>query len=74
MILMKQRNQLVILVGEGMSNVKVGYKNKKVFNDLNRLMTDITNNKVKKEDAIKRLEKYIRLKSTKIRKKYCFSK
>ena len=59
MILMKQRNQLVILVGEGMSNVKVGYKNKKVFNDLNRLMTDITNNKVKKEDAIKRLEKSI---------------
>ena len=42
-----------------MSNVKVGYKNKKVFNDLNRLMTDITNNKVKKEDAIKRLEKSI---------------
>ena len=50
---------MVILVGEGMSNVKVGYKNKKVFNDLNRLMTDITNNKVKKEDAIKRLEKSI---------------
>ena len=49
----------MILVGEGMSNVKVGYKNKKVFNDLNRLMTDITNNKVKKEDAIKRLEKSI---------------
>ena len=42
-----------------MSNVKVGYKDKKVFNDLNRLITDISNNKVKKEDAIKRLEKSI---------------
>ena len=42
-----------------MSNVKVGYKDKKVFNDLNRLITDISNNKVKKENAIKRLEKSI---------------
>ena len=42
-----------------MSNVKVGYKDKKVFNDLNWLITDISNNKVKKEDAIKKLEKSI---------------
>ena len=42
-----------------MSNVKVGYKDKKVFNDLNRLITDISNNKIKKEDAIKKLEKSI---------------
>ena len=42
-----------------MSNIKVGYKDKKVFNDLNRLITDISNNKVKKEDVIKRLEKCI---------------
>ena len=42
-----------------MSNVKVGYGDKKVSNDLNRLITDISNNKVKKEDAIKRLEKSI---------------
>ena len=41
-----------------MSNVKVGYKDKKVFNDLNRLITDVSNNKVKK-DAIRRLEKSI---------------
>ena len=39
------------------NNVKVGYKDKKGFNDLNRLITDIRNNKVKKENAIKRLEK-----------------
>ena len=49
----------MILVGGGMSNVKVGYKDKKDFSDLNRLITDITNNKVNKEDAIKRLEKSI---------------
>ena len=42
-----------------MNNIKVGYKNKNVFNDLNRLITDISNNKVKKENAIKRLEKSI---------------
>ena len=41
------------------NNVKVGYKDKKGFNDLNRLITDIRNNKVKKENAIKRLEKSI---------------
>ena len=55
-------NEAKKLVGDiriDMSNVKVGYKDKKVFNDLNRLITDISNNKVKKEDAIKRLEKSI---------------
>ena len=31
-----------------MSNIKVGYKDKKVFNDLNRLITGISNNKVQK--------------------------
>ena len=55
-------NEAKKLVGDiriDMSNVKVGYKDKKVFNDLNRLITDISNNKVKKENAIKRLEKSI---------------
>ena len=55
-------NEAKKLVGDiriDMSHVKVGYKDKKVFNDLNRLITDISNNKVKKEDAIKRLEKSI---------------
>ena len=54
-------NEAKKLVGDirfDMSNVKVGYKDKKVFSDLNRLITDISN-KVKKEDAIKRLEKSI---------------
>ena len=31
-----------------MSNVKLGYKDKKFFNDLNRLITDVSNNRVKK--------------------------
>ena len=34
-------------------------KIKKVFNDLNRLITDISNDKIKKEDSIKRFKKYI---------------
>ena len=41
------------------NNVEVSYKDKKVFNDLNRLITEISNNKVKKEDAIKRLKKSV---------------
>ena len=55
-------NEAKKLVGDiriDMSHVKVGYKDKKVLNDLNRLITDISNNKVKKEDAIKSLEKSI---------------
>ena len=55
-------NEAKKLVGDiriDMSHVKVGYKDKKVFNDLNRLITDISNNKVKKEDALKSLEKSI---------------
>ena len=44
-------NEAKKLVGDiriDMSNVKVGYKDKKVFNDLNRLITDVSNNRVKK--------------------------
>ena len=37
-----------------MSNVKVGYGDKKVSNDLNRSITDISNDKVKKENAFER--------------------
>ena len=41
------------------NNVEVRYKDKKVFNDLNRWLNDISNNKDKKEDVIKRLKKCI---------------
>ena len=41
------------------SNVKVGYQDKNVFNYLNRLITDISNNKAEKENAIERLNKSI---------------
>ena len=43
-------NEAKKLVGDiriDMSNVKIGYKDKKVFNDLNRLITDVSNNRVK---------------------------
>ena len=41
------------------SNVKVGYKDKSVFNYLNRLITEISNNKAEKENATERLNKSI---------------
>ena len=40
-----------------MNKVKVSKEDKKVFNDLNRLITGISNNKVKKEDAVERFKK-----------------
>ena len=42
-----------------MSNVKVGYGDKTVSNDLKRSITDISNNKVKKENAFERFKKSI---------------
>ena len=42
-----------------MNKVKASKEDKKVFNDLNKLIIDINNNKVKKEDAVERLNKTI---------------
>ena len=42
-----------------MDKVKVSAEDKKVFNDLNKLINGINNNKVKKEDVIERLNKSI---------------
>ena len=42
-----------------MNKVKVSNEDKKVFNYLSKLIIDINNNKVKKEDAIERLNKSI---------------
>ena len=42
-----------------MNKVKVSKEDKKVFNDLNKLIIDINNNEVKKEDAVERLSKSI---------------
>ena len=41
-----------------MNKVKASKEDKKVFNDLNKLIIDINNNKVKK-DAVERLNKSI---------------
>ena len=40
-----------------MSKVKASKEDKKAFNDLNKLIIDINNSKVKKENAIERLNK-----------------
>ena len=42
-----------------MRKVKASKEDKKAFNDLNKLIIDINNNKVKKEDAVERLNKSI---------------
>ena len=42
-----------------MNKVKASKEDKKVFNDLNKLIIDINNNKAKKEDAVERLKKSI---------------
>ena len=42
-----------------MNKVKVSKEDKNVFNDLKKLIIDINNNKVKKEDAPERLNKSI---------------
>ena len=39
------------------NKVKASKEDKKVFNDLNKLIIDINDNKVKKEDAVERLNK-----------------
>ena len=43
----------------GMNKVKASREDKKVFNDLNRLIIDISNNKFNKEDSVERLNKSI---------------
>ena len=42
-----------------MNKVKASKEDKKVLNDFNKLIIDINNNKVKKEDAVERLNKSI---------------
>ena len=41
------------------NKVKVSKEDKRVFNDFNKLIIGINNNKVKKEDAVERLNKSI---------------
>ena len=53
------KKELINDIRIDMSNVKVGYGDKKVSNDLNRFITDISNNKVKKENAIESFLKSI---------------
>ena len=43
----------------GMNKVKASRQDKKVFNDLNRLIIDINNNEFNKEDSVERLNKSI---------------
>ena len=42
-----------------MNKVKVIKEDKKVFNDLNKLISHLSNNKIKREDAVEGLKKSI---------------
>ena len=48
-----EANKLINNIRIDMSNVKVCCKDKKVSNDLNRMITDINNNTIKEENSIK---------------------
>ena len=54
-----EAKRLIDDIGVGMNKVKTSKEDKKVFNDLNKFIIDINNNKVKKEDAVERLNKSI---------------
>ena len=51
--------KLINNIRDDTNNVKPGSGNKKVFDDLEKLINDISNNKVKKESTIKRMKKSI---------------
>ena len=54
-----EAKRLIDDIGVDMNKVKASKEDKKFFNDLNKLIIDINDNKVKKEDAVKRLNKSI---------------
>ena len=49
--------KLINNIRDDTNNVKPGSGNKKVFDDLEKLINDISNNKVKKESEINRMKK-----------------
>ena len=51
--------RLIDDTGVGMNKFKASKQDKKVFNDLNKLIIDINNNKFKKEDDVERFNKRI---------------
>ena len=52
-----ETKRLIDDIRTDMNKVKISKEDKKVFNDLNRLITGISNNKVKKEDAVETFKK-----------------
>ena len=55
----KEEKRLIDNININMNKDKVSKKDKKVVNDLNKFITDISNNKTKEKDATKGLEKSI---------------
>ena len=55
----KEEKRLIDNININMNKDKISKKDKKVVNDLNKFITDISNNKTKEKDATKGLEKSI---------------
>ena len=60
MILMKQQ-KMINIIRANTNNVKGSSNYKTLFNNLNRLIADISNNKINEEKVIKRMKKSIYL-------------
>ena len=73
MILMKQQ-KMINNIRANTNNVKGSSNYKTLFNNLNRLIADISNNKVNEEKVIKRMKKSIFDLEKLKQKKDCFSK
>ena len=52
-----EATKLINYIRTNTNNLKPSSDDKKIFNDLNRFIADISNNKVKKESTIKRMKK-----------------
>ena len=66
--------KLIYDIGAGTNKVKSISGNEKVFNDLNRLINDIQNEKTARKSAIKKIRSIISDLDQQRQKKYCFSK
>ena len=69
-----EARKLINDIGADTNKVKSSSGDEKVFNDLNGLINDIQNKKIKRKSAIKKIGNIISNLDQQRQKKYCFSK
>ena len=69
-----EARKLINDIGADTNRVRSSSDDEKVFNDLNELINDIQNKKIKRKDAIKKIENIVSNLDQQRQKKYCFSK